>query len=207
MEDSPLSTLERTILTAKGLGEEHLAALEAAGVRSRADFETIGDAATLQQILPVSPEVAADVMAWAAPRKAPEAAASGGAGSGGAGSGGAASGGASGGAVQNITVEDPSVVRCANCGQKQPHDYATGDLCPNCGRQAEPLANCYWCQSTGTGRFCRRCAAPFVKNKDYEIAVLLKREGVSKQAISDEVLTMSESEKEARLTQLRSGHY
>ena len=61
-----LSTLEQTILAAKGLTLEQIGALSGIGIHSRADFATVGDAATLAQVLPgVSSVVANDVMAWA----------------------------------------------------------------------------------------------------------------------------------------------
>ena len=188
------SPLERTILKAKGLTEEQLGLLESMGVTSRGAFETIGDAGTLREVSGIDAEVAERVMTWAvgAPAAAPA-----------GGEGGAA-------AVSPpaaVTINDPSVVLCTNCQHKQPHDYKTGDLCPNCGRQAEPMSNCYWCHATGSGKFCRSCGAGFVKNLDYEIAVLLKREGVAKAKIAAELEGMDDAEKETRLTQLRSGRY
>ena len=44
--------LEQTILKAKGLSQEHLDFLNAAGVASKADFATIGTPETLAEIMP-----------------------------------------------------------------------------------------------------------------------------------------------------------
>ena len=112
------SPLELKILQAKGLSDAHLGALTDAGVSSKADFATIGDAATLQQLVAgLDPAVAADVMAWAT---------------------GVPSGGAS-GSGNPIVVESPDVVYCVHCKTKQPKDYSSGDLCTACGKQAEPI--------------------------------------------------------------------
>ncbi len=196
MEKS-LSALEKVILKSKGVTDEMLASFTELGIVSKESFAVIGDAGTLADITGLSAENAASIMEWAgvAPKNsAPEAVVA----------------GTSGGVTldgQKIVVEDSSVIKCTHCDHKQPHDYKSGDLCPNCGKQAEPMANCYWCYNVGSGKFCRSCGAEYVKNLDYEIAVLLKREGVSKREIAKELAAMLDSEKETRLTQLRSGRY
>ena len=61
LPDLPL--LERRILQANGLDDGQIAALVEAGVTDRAAFATIGDAATLRQLLPaVSVQTAEDVI-------------------------------------------------------------------------------------------------------------------------------------------------
>lgn len=190
MTDTVLTPLERAILKSKGVGDDHFAQFEAMGLTSKSGFETVGNAQTLADISGLDVAVAEQVMAWAlgvpAASAAPAPAAA---------------------APTSVTIEDPSVIKCTNCDHKQPHDYKTGDLCPNCGRQAQPVSNCYWCHADGSGKFCRSCGAEYVKNLDYEIAVLLKREGVAKSRIASELADMEDAEKEARLTQLRSGRY
>ena len=193
--------LQRGILKAKGLSDQHLATLASMEVTSVAAFPVIGDAGTLQQLLGVEARIAEDVMAWALAAAATES------GPTAATPTAAASAPQPAAPVTMVSVDSPATVRCANCDHKQPHDYKTGDLCPNCGRQAEPLSTCYWCHNTGTGKFCRACGAAFVRNLDYEIAVLLKREGMPKSSIARELEDMSDGEKQSRLNQLRSGRY
>lgn len=190
-----LKALEKAILKSKGVTDENLAKFEELEITSKESFAVIGNAQTLVDISGISMETAQAVMAWA------------GVGATGAGTDGGAV--LSGATIEGgkIVVEDSSVIKCTHCEHKQPHDYQSGDLCPNCGKQAEPMAHCYWCYNTGTGKFCRQCGAEFVKNLDYEIAVLLKKEGVAKREIAKELAGMEESEKESRLTQLRSGRY
>lgn len=168
--------LEQRILAAKGLSDAQLGALVAAGVRGKADFSTIGDAATLCQLLPdLAADRAADVMAWAlgsAPPAVP---------------------GVAGGTV---VIESADTVNCVHCGTRQPKDYTTGDLCPACGKQAEPILACFWCGASGPGAFCRQCGAEFVPTADLDLAVLLKREGLAKEQIPARLSAMDAAEKD-----------
>src|SRR4051812_8854981 len=108
------SQLETKILQAKGLSAEQVSLLAELGIAAKTDFATVGDAATLQQLVPgLDAAVAAEVMAWAA---------------------GAASAPS---ATGPIVVESPDVVYCVHCKTKQPKDYSSGDLCTTCGKQAE----------------------------------------------------------------------
>ena len=167
--------LERSILGTKGLTGEQLDALGALGVASKSDFATIGDAGTLQQLLPgLDPTVASGVMAWAS----------------GAGQSVAASGQAP------IVLESADVVHCVHCHTKQPKDYSSGDQCTSCGKQAEPILSCYWCTSSGPGTFCRQCGAEFVATADLDLAMLLKREGVAKEAVAVQLKSMTQAEKD-----------
>ena len=53
-EDSlanPFSTLETNILAAKGLTPEHMEALVAAGISTKEDLKTVGDPATLLELI------------------------------------------------------------------------------------------------------------------------------------------------------------
>ncbi len=198
MENS-LTALEKVILKSKGVTDEMLVKFTELGITSKESFSVVGDAKTLSDITGLSPENASAIMEWAGVQSAAPTA-------------GANVTTGPGGTVlstdgQKIVVEDSSVIKCTHCDHKQPHDYTSGDLCPNCGKQAEPMTNCYWCYNVGSGKFCRSCGAEYVKNLDYEIAVLLKREGVSKREIARELAAMLDSEKETRLTQLRSGRY
>jgi hypothetical protein len=176
-----LSTLEKNILKAKGLSDAQLKALAKAGIAARADFATIGDAATLVQLVPkLSTEVAAAVMAWAGVGSAP------------------ASGG--GGAV---TIESADAVYCVHCKTKQPKDYKSGDLCVSCGRQAEPILACYWCSASGPGKFCRQCGAEFVPTAELDLAILLKREGLPKDDVPKKLKGMGAAEKDALWGRIR----
>ncbi len=98
--------------------------------------------------------------------------------------------------VENIIVESGDIVRCVYCGTKQPKDYKSGDLCVSCGKQAEPIMACYWCGSSGPGRFCRRCGAEFVPSGELELAILLKRDGLPKQDIPEKLRVMSQADKD-----------
>ena len=168
--------LEQSILLAKGLSDADLAVLVGLGISSKADFETVGDVTTLRQLMPaLDATIAAEVISWATGRAA----------------------GATGGSTTGqIVVESADVVYCAHCRTKQPKDYTSGDLCTTCGKQAEPILSCYWCTSSGPGSFCRQCGAPFVPTAELDLAMLLKREGIAKEAIATQLSTMSQDDKD-----------
>lgn len=192
MEEQKMNKLLNSILLSKGLSEEQIAVLEAAGIMTKSDFQTIGDADTLMEIIEIDPERSQKLMNWAVGEpvssrneqnsKNEEA--------------GLHTAGA-------IIVEGADVVKCVHCGTKQPKDYKTGDLCLSCGNQAEPVLNCHWCLSAGPGKFCRSCGSEFVASSDFEIALLLKREGESKNAIVNLVKNMSAQEKETMWAKIR----
>ena len=171
------STLERNILRSKGLTDAQLDALQTLGVSSKGDFLTVGDAATLQALAPdLAGEAAVTVMAWAVGAPA----------------------GPSAVAAGSRTVLDTSdAVYCTHCEAKQPKDYSSGDLCTNCGKQAEPTESCYWCGASGPGRFCRSCGATFVATAELELAILLRRDGLAKDAIPQRLAELSTAEKDA----------
>jgi hypothetical protein len=185
MNAKALSALERNILKAKGLTEAQLKKLSTAGIRCKEDFRTVGDAATLSELIGVSADVAAKVMSWAL-------------------TGDGATGlGTSNGSV---VVETADVVYCIHCKTKQPKDYKSGDLCPSCGKQAEPILTCFWCSSSGPGKFCRRCGAEFVPTGELELALLLKREGIPKQDIPQKLRGLSADDKEQLWGRVRRSH-
>lgn len=175
------STLERNILKAKGLTDKQLDRLIAAGVASREDFRTVGDAQTLSELADLPSEIAGKVMAWAT------------------GIAGAVTGGGT------LVVESSDAVYCVHCKTKQPKDYKSGDLCISCGKQAEPSFACFWCSASGPGKFCRNCGAEFVPTGELELAVHLKREGVAKDEIAPKLRAMSAAEKEALWGRVRRG--
>ncbi len=171
------TVLEQNILAAKGLTPEQLQALAALGVKSKADFSTVGNAATLLELMPsLDPAVAAKVMEWAVGAPAPAAQAA--------------------PAPEKVVIDSPDAVYCAHCKTRQPKDYKTGDLCPSCGKQAEPVQSCYWCSASGPGKFCRGCGAEFVPLAEFDLAVLLKREGVAKEEIARRLKALTPSEKD-----------
>jgi len=98
--------------------------------------------------------------------------------------------------LENIVVESGDLIRCIYCGTKQPKDYKSGDLCTACGKQAEPVMACFWCGSTGPGKFCRRCGAEFVPTGELELAILLKRDGLPMQDIPEKLRGMSQADKD-----------
>ncbi|MGI4873610.1 MAG: hypothetical protein ACRYFX_20830 [Janthinobacterium lividum] len=186
------SLLERTILKAKGLSEEQLTTLGAMGVQTRADFEQIGTTLTLLELLPdLDPAVAARVLEWAVP-KVPVATA-------------AEAPASQPGPAVPIVVESADAVYCANCHAKQPKDYTPGDLCVNCGRQAEPIEQCFWCGASGPGRFCRNCGATFVPTAEMPLALLLRRDGLSKDDIPRRLQEATNEEKEQLWGRVRRG--
>lgn len=167
--------LEKSILQAKGLSEADLLALGGVGIASKSDFETVGDAATLLQLLPeLDAAVAAELIAWATGRAVGSAPTS----------------------TGPIVVESSDVVYCVHCKTKQPKDYSSGDLCTTCGKQAEPIMSCYWCTSSGPGSFCRQCGAAFVPTAELDLAMLLKREGIAKDAVAAQLKTMGQADKD-----------
>ncbi len=161
--------LEKNILLSKGVTEAQIRTLTRKGIRCRDDFKRVGDAATLSGLSGVSPETSAAVMSWALGNAAQKAA--------------------------NIVVDTGDVVLCVHCGTKQPKDYKSGDLCGSCGKQAEPIMACFWCASTGPGKFCRQCGAEFVPTGELELAILLKREGMARDEIPQKLRGLSQEEK------------
>lgn len=182
------SLLERTILRAKGLSDDHLWRLGEMGVVGRDDFRIIGSADTLLELLPdLDAAVALRVLEWASPGQAsPDPEAGSGPLSGPAGAGGG-----------NVVLNTSDSVFCTHCGFKQPKDYSPGDLCPNCGLQAEPIETCFWCGASGPGRFCRSCGAAFVSTAELSLAVMLRRDGVAKDDIPRRLGAMTQGEKDA----------
>lgn len=179
------SALEKNILKSKGLSDAQLKKLAKAGINSREDFKTVGDAATLADLVAgIHKDVAAAVIAWAA-----------------GGSSGASSGGGGGG--PSVVVDSPDAVYCIHCRTKQPKDYNSGDLCVSCGKQAEPILSCYWCSSSGPGKFCRQCGAEFVSTSELDLAVHLKREGNSKEEVPKKLKAMSAADKDALWGRIR----
>jgi len=175
------STLEKNILKSKGLSDAQLKKLAKAGINTREDFKTVGDAATLADLVAgITKDVAAAVIAWATGNLG-----------GGAGSGG------------GVVVESADAVYCIHCRTKQPKDYNSGDLCVSCGKQAEPILACYWCSSSGPGKFCRQCGAEFVATSELDLAVHLKREGLSKDEIPKKLRSMSAADKDALWGRIR----
>jgi hypothetical protein len=167
------SPLEKNILLAKGITDEQLDALAAIGLTSKADFATVGDASTLQQLVAgLESSVAVEVMIWAV-GVAPSSRQDG-----------------------PIVVESHDVVYCVHCKTKQPKDYSSGDLCTTCGKQAEPILSCYWCTSSGPGVFCRQCGAEFVPTAELDLAMLLKREGIPKDSIPMQLKALSPADKD-----------
>jgi len=187
-EENSMNKLLINILKAKGLSDDHILALELAGIVNKADFEQVGDYQTLMDISNIDEESSKKVMAWAlgtVPASANT---------------GSPNGGMPG---APIIVESADVVKCAHCGAKQPKDYKTGDLCLSCGHQAEPVLNCHWCLSSGPGQFCRECGSEFLNASDYEIGIFLKKEGESKNAIVRLVKDMAPIEKDAIWAKIR----
>ena len=176
------SALEKNILKSKGLSDAQLKKLAKAGINAREDFRTVGDAATLADLVAgISKETAAAVIAWATGGAAPSA----------------------GGGSGSVVVESADAVYCIHCRTKQPKDYNSGDLCVSCGKQAEPILSCYWCSSSGPGKFCRQCGAEFVATSELDLAVHLKREGLSKDEVPKKLKAMSAAEKEALWGRIR----
>ena len=177
---SLFSTLETKILGAKGLTAEHLEALSAAGISSKDDLKVVGDAATLRELIPgIDAEVADRVMGWATGQTAAPA---------------PVTGPVTGGGKMLLDTSD--VVYCVHCSAKQPKDYKSGDLCTNCGRQAEPILSCFWCSASGPGVFCRSCGARFVPAAELDLALLLKHEGLPKDEVPRRLASLTQPDKD-----------
>ncbi len=181
------SILERNILRAKGLSDEQLGRLNELGIVGRAEFQTVGDLSTLLELMPdLELAVAVRVLEWALPTATPA-----------VGVGAPDEAAPLRDVAGQLVVNSSDSVYCVHCQFKQPKDYTPGDLCPNCGLQAEPIETCYWCGSSGPGRFCRVCGAAFVSTAELSLAVLLRRDGVAKDDIPPRLNLMSRSEKDA----------
>lgn len=179
-----LTLLERNILKAKGVTDAQLDAFPFLGIAAKTDFAIIGDAATLAQLSGLELEVATAVMQWAL-GVAPTATTT--------------------TAPQPVIVDSADVVFCVHCKARQPKDYHPGDLCPQCGRQAEPVLACFWCGSSGPGKFCRQCGAEHVLAGDLELALQLRRDGLPKDEIPKRLAGMSVADKEALFARARKG--
>lgn len=178
------SILENNILRVKGLTDEHLQQLTGLGILSKDDFQTIGTFATLLELLPdLDPETARRVMDWALPTATPSPA--------------AFAPEARHDREGPLVINSSDSVYCVHCHFKQPKDYTPGDLCPNCGLQAEPIETCYWCGSSGPGRYCRVCGAAFVGTAELPLAMILRRDGVARDDIPPRLQSMTPGEKEA----------
>jgi len=178
MAAKSFSTLEKNILKTKGLTEAQIGKLIKAGVKSKDDLKTVGDASTLAGLVKgLSPDAAAAVIAWA--------------------------GGVAASVNGAVVVDSSDVVYCVHCKTKQPKDYSSGDLCVSCGKQAEPILSCFWCSSSGPGKFCRQCGAEFVATAELDLAVHLKREGHPKDAIPAKLKGMSAAEKDVLWGKIR----
>jgi len=176
--DRQFSPLERSILLAKGLTAEQIDALNAAGVASRDDLKTVGDADTLRELVADIPEpVAVKVMDWAVGRVTPVAS-------------------VSVPAPQSVVLDSADIVHCLYCSARQPKDYKSGDLCISCGKQAEPVLACFWCSASGPGKFCRSCGAEFVATAELDLGILLRHEGLPKEEIPKRLKSMSADEKD-----------
>jgi hypothetical protein len=171
------SPLETNILRAKGLTDAQLGRMAELSIASKTDFRTIGDAATLLQLLPdLTDATATGVIAWA--------------------SGVPLVTGGGNAVSSQLVVDSSDVVYCVHCKAKQPKDYDSGDLCVACGKQAEPILSCYWCASSGPGKYCRQCGAEFVATAELDLAVLLKREGLPKDGISEKLRSLTPADKD-----------
>jgi hypothetical protein len=176
------SALEKNILKSKGLTDAQLKKLAKAGINSREDFKTVGDPGTLAELVAgITKDTASAVIAWA--------------------TGSAVS--SSGGGSTSVTVDSPDAVYCIHCRTKQPKDYKSGDLCVSCGKQAEPILSCYWCSASGPGKFCRQCGAEFVATSELDLAIHLKREGLSKDDVPTKLKAMTAAEKDALWGRIR----
>ena len=173
------STLETNILAAKGLSAAQMESLSVAGIASRADLQTVGDAATLIELVAdIDPETAAKVIQWATGRATEVKA-------------------AAAAPTASVVFDSADIVHCIHCDARQPKDYKSGDLCTTCGRQAEPILSCYWCSASGPGKFCRACGAEFIPTAELDLGVLLRREGLSKDDIPNKLRSMSPADKDA----------
>jgi hypothetical protein len=171
------STLEMNILKAKGLSATQVTALSEAGIASRGDLQTVGDAATLVELVAdIDPDTATKVIQWATGRAAEAKTTA---------------------PAASVVVDSADIVYCIHCAAKQPKDYKSGDLCTACGRQAEPILSCYWCSASGPGKFCRSCGAEFIPTAELDLGVLLRREGLSKDEIPKRLKTMDPGEKDS----------
>jgi hypothetical protein len=176
---SEFTTLEKNILRAKGLSDAQVGALMEAGVASRGDLQTVGDASTLAELVPdVDPGIASKVMEWATGRSQTSV------------------GGPTTPQTGNMVLDTADVVYCVHCHAKQPKDYKSGDLCIACGKQAEPILACFWCLASGPGLFCRSCGAEFVPTGELDLAVLLRHEGLPKDEITKRLRAMTSADKD-----------
>jgi len=176
--DRQFSALEKSILSAKGLTAEQIDALNTAGVASRDDLKTVGDAETLRELAAgIPPEIAMKVMDWAVGRISVPLA-------------------ASGAAPQSVILDTADIVHCVYCSARQPKDYKSGDLCIACGKQAEPVLACFWCSASGPGKFCRSCGAEFLPTAELDLGILLRHEGLPKDEIPRRLKSLTAEEKD-----------
>ncbi len=142
MADS-LNKLERNILKLKGVTDDQLDAMGAAGIAVRADFATVGDAATLLALVPgLKPAIAEIVMAWAQGRQPPPGAVAAASAGGPVASVQLAAAPAPAAAKASIVLASPELV-CPHCKAKQPKGRKIEEMCAACGQRlaSVPAAN------------------------------------------------------------------
>ncbi len=70
---------------------------------------------------------------------------------------------------------------CDRCGQRQPPDWTSGDLCIACGGSVRAEVRCAWCAEwIPAVRFCRCCGCEVVGHEHYGAARMLKSAGVDR---------------------------
>ncbi len=91
---------------------------------------------------------------------------------------------------------------CGNCGEKQPADWAPGDLCVMCGAAVRREVRCAWgAEWVPAGRFCRICGCELVDDSLYGAARILKSAGVDRFSLAQRLREMGE-EQQANLARI-----
>ncbi|MEP6534777.1 MAG: zinc ribbon domain-containing protein [Bryobacteraceae bacterium] len=95
---------------------------------------------------------------------------------------------------------------CEVCDQPQPIDWKAGDLCIHCGQAVRHDVRCFWCAKwTPAGKFCRRCGAAVVDERQYGAARMLKDAGSDRFTIPKMLLEL-DPEQIDNFTQIYQRH-
>lgn len=79
--------------------------------------------------------------------------------------------------------------RCEGCGEAQPADWKSGDLCSTCGKSVRHEIRCYWCAKwVPAAKFCRSCGAGRVEDRLFGAARMLKEAGTDRFSIPQKLL-------------------
>ena len=82
---------------------------------------------------------------------------------------------------------------CEQCGERQPPEWKSGDLCTRCGSAARREVRCAWCtrwtpaaaSGGNPARFCRACGCDVIEPELFGAARMLKDAGIDRLTLAE----------------------